>query len=317
MIPQRPATVSVIDPIGPAIETARTILFRPFDLGKWFIIGFCAWLAQLGNTGGGGGGTGGGNRGGSSSVPEQFGQAKEYVLTNLSWIIPLVIVGVAFGIILWFVFTWLSSRGQFMFLHCVAHNKAEVTNPWRKFRQHANSLFLFRIILGLICLIVIVLPLFLAIGFIITTIANSEEIVISVLIGIIAGIFILTGAIIFGLISKFTKDFIVPIMFLHTTSCMAGWREFLTILSVNKARFVLYILFQIVIGIAIGAIVWMGMCIGCCLCCVSLLLFIPYIGTVIMLPVFIFQRAYSLLYLKQYGPQFDVFYQETENLQII
>ena len=43
--------VSVIDPIGPAFEKVKTILFRPFDLGKWFIIGFCAWLARLGEGG--------------------------------------------------------------------------------------------------------------------------------------------------------------------------------------------------------------------------------------------------------------------------
>jgi ABC-type transport system involved in multi-copper enzyme maturation permease subunit len=112
-------------------------------------------------------------------------------------------------------------------------------------------------------------------------------------------------------------DFVVPIMFLRTTSCTAGWREFLTILSVNKARFTLYILFQIVIAMVIGAIVWMGFCIGCCLCCVSLLLLIPYIGTVILLPVHVFTRSYSLLYLKQFGPEFDVFSSETENLQSI
>ena len=312
MIPQRPATVSVIDPIGPAIERVRTILFSPFDLGKWFIIGFCAWLAQLGSTGGGGRGTGGGNGGGSYSVEEQLGHAKEYVLANLIWIIPLVIVCAVIGIIFWLVFKWLSSRGQFMFLHCVALNKAEVTIPWKKFQQHANSLFLFRIVLGLISFIVIALPLFLAIGFIITMIANSEDIVIIVLIGISAGIFIITGVIIFGIINQFTMDFVVPIMFLRTTSCMAGWREFKKILSVNKARFLLYILFHIVIGIAIGSIVLIGFCVTCCCCCLGL---IPYISTVILLPLFVFKRSYSLLYLRQYGLQFDVFHQETENLQ--
>ena len=38
-VPQIPH-VSVIDPISPAIERVRTVLFRPFDLGRWFIIGF-------------------------------------------------------------------------------------------------------------------------------------------------------------------------------------------------------------------------------------------------------------------------------------
>lgn len=308
--------VSVIEPISPAFEKVKTILFRPFDLGKWFTIGFCAWLAYLGSGGGGGGGSGRGGRG-YSNVHEGFGQAKEYVLANLGWIIPIASIAVILIIVLWFVFKWLSSRGRFMFLHCVAQNKAEVSTPWTKFRQHANSLFLFRIVLGLIGFVVIGLPVLLAVGCIVMMIAGDGAFAIGILGGVLIGLIILVGAIIFGLISKFTTDFVVPIMFLRTTSCVAGWREFLTILSVNKARFALYILFQIVIAMAIGSIIFMGFCIGCCLCCVSFLLLIPYIGTVILLPIHVFTRSYSLLYLGQFGPEFDVFSKETENLQSI
>ena len=47
MITERPDRVSVIDPITPAIERAKIMLFRPFELKRWFVIGFCAWLAYL------------------------------------------------------------------------------------------------------------------------------------------------------------------------------------------------------------------------------------------------------------------------------
>jgi len=310
MTPQRPPTVSIIEPIGPAFEKVKTILFSPFDLRKWFVIGFCAWLAYLGK--GGGGENGGGRGGGSSEAREAFGGAKVFVLENLAWIIPVALIGVMLIIVLWLVFTWLSSRGRFMFLHCVAENKAEVKVPWTKFQQHANSLFLFRIVLGLIGFAAIGLPFLLILGVIAMIIVGNGLTVIAVLGGVMIGLLILVISIIFALIAKFTMDFVVPIMFLRTTSCTAGWREFLTILSVNKVRFVLYILFQIVIAIVIGAIFSIGFCIGCCLCCVSLLLLIPYIGTVILLPVLVFKRAYSLLYLGQFGPEFDVFKPGTE-----
>jgi hypothetical protein len=303
--------VSVIEPIGPAFEKVKTILFSPFDLRKWFVIGFCAWLAFLGKSGGGNGG-GGGRGGRLPEAREAFGEAKGFVLENLVWIIPVALIGVMLIIVLWLVSIWLSSRGRFMFLHCVAENKAEVKVPWAKFRQHANSLFLFRIVLVLIGFAVIGLPCLLAVGLIAIMIAGSIPSVAGVLGIVMIVLMIVTISIILALISKFTMDFVVPIMSLRTTSCTAGWREFLTILSVNKARFVLYILFQIVIAIVIGAIFSIGFCIGCCLCCVSLLLLIPYIGTVILLPVLVFKRAYSLLYLGQFGPEFDVFRPETE-----
>ena len=299
--------ISVIDPIGPAIEKVKTILFRPFDLGKWFTIGFCAWLAFLGSGGGGGGGgQGGGRGGGASNVREAFGQAKEFVLENLSWIIPVAITVVVVIIVLWLVFTWLSSRGRFMFLHCVAENKAEVKNPWEKFRQHANSLFLFRIALGLINLAVMVLPVVLAI-FVVIALAGTG-VHAGLLLSLVAiGFFAFVISICFTIVYKFTTDFVVPIMFLRNTSCKAAWREFLSLLSANKGRFTLYILFQIVIAIVIGTIEMLGFCIGCCLCCVSVLLLIPYIGTVILLPLLVFKRSYSLCYFRQFGPEFDVF----------
>ncbi len=310
MTPQRPPMVSVIEPIGPAFEKVKTILFSPFELRKWFVIGFCAWLAFLGK--GGGGGSGGGRGGRPPDVHEGFGQAKVFVLENLGWIIPVALIGVMLIIVIWLVLTWLSSRGRFMFLHCVAENKAEVKVPWTKFRQHANSLFLFRIVLGLIGFAAIGLPLLLAGGLIAIMIAGNLPGVAAVLGFVIIGLIIFAISIILFLVGKFTMDFIVPIMFLRTTSCTASWREFLTILSVNKARFALYILFQIVIAIAISTIKVVGFCIGCCLCCVSLLVLIPYIGTVILLPLLVFKRAYSLLYLGQFGPELDVFSPETE-----
>jgi hypothetical protein len=47
--------ISVTEPVSPALERVKAMLFKPFDLGKWFTIGFCAWLALLGEGGSGGG----------------------------------------------------------------------------------------------------------------------------------------------------------------------------------------------------------------------------------------------------------------------
>jgi hypothetical protein len=96
---KRPQTVSVVDPITPAINRVKLMLFQPFDIGKWFIIGFCAWLAYLGSGGGNGGG-GGGPSGHGGNFPAEGGQefrqvfdeVKEFVLANLYWIIPVVIL---------------------------------------------------------------------------------------------------------------------------------------------------------------------------------------------------------------------------------
>lgn len=297
--------ISVIDPLGPAFERVKTILFKPFDLGKWFVIGFCAWLAYLGTGGGGGGG----NRA-QWHMDKDFGQAaeeaKEFVLENLFWIIPVGVMVLLVIVVLWVLFTWLSSRGRFMFLHCVAQNKAEVKVPWTKFREHAGSLFLFRIVVGLVAFVTFGLPCLMA-AFSLFAILSEPTFVWAVPGLVAAGLVFIVLAIVFWLVKRFTTDFVLPIMFLRTTRCVTAWREFLNLLSANKARFALYALFRIVIAITIGVIIALGFCIGCCLCCVSMLLLIPYIGTVVLLPVFVFERSYSLYYIRQYGPPFDVF----------
>lgn len=314
-----PSYVSVVEPLTPAIERVKTILFRPFDLGKWFVIGFCAWLAELGKPKGGGNGGGGGRGGGGSPfsfsgrpdlndiaerVKDGFETARIYVEHNMHWIIPVVIVGAVVLIIVWLLLMWLSSRGRFMFLHCVVENKGEVNVPWNKFSRHANSLFVFRIVVGLINFVAVIAAVFAGI----TLFAGAAKVGsggAAVLVVVSVFVLMIALGIVLFLIQKFTTDFVVPIMFLRTASCSAAWREFLTVLTANSGRFILYVLFQIAIWIVVMFLIVALMCVTCC--CAACILAIPYVGTVLLLPILVFHRSYSLYYLRQYGPAFDIF----------
>lgn len=294
--------VSVIDPLEPAIEKVRNILFSPFDLSRWFVIGFCAWLANMGQ-----------GCGFNFNFPfdkHQHGenlpaQIQDFVMNNLALVIIAGSVLLAAGVVVAIVLLWLSSRGKFMFLHCVAQNKAEVKIPWYNYRPQGNSLFLFQLVVGIISLICVIFCVA-AVAAVVIAIKmyGMKMIVLVPLLVFIILIFILL-IIVFSIVLNFTVDFVVPIMYLRSCTCLEGWRQFLQILSHNKGRFVLYILFQIVIGMAVGVIVLAGVCLTCC--CACCIIAIPYVGTVLLLPILIFQRAYSLMYLKQYGNQFDIF----------
>ncbi|MDE3245870.1 MAG: hypothetical protein KGN80_07250, partial [Acidobacteriota bacterium] len=141
--------ISVTTPIELAIGRTRNILFQPFSAEKWFVLGFCAFLANL--TGGGGGG---GYRG-SNFVPnspsdrQAFQQAGDWISGHLMLVAGLGVLVLALVLALVALFQWLGSRGQFMFLDGVAQNRARVTEPWRRFRERGHSLFLFRFLLGL------------------------------------------------------------------------------------------------------------------------------------------------------------------------
>src|SRR4030095_15726075 len=163
----------------------------------------------------------------------------------------LVIVCLAIGLVL----IWLNCRGKFMFLHCVVLDKAEVSEPWRKFKRAGNRLFWFRCVLGLIGFVV-VLPLLALAGIMIFAMIAHHHARAGAVLGLIGvGIALIAVGILFGLIGKFTTDVVVPIMFLRSRNCREGWVELLGLLSANVGHFVLYVLFQIVLGLAIGVMV--------------------------------------------------------------
>jgi hypothetical protein len=305
-----PREISVAEPVSLAYERVKQMLFKPFDLARWITIGFCAWLAGLGESGGGGSFNSGSNYGNNGGQPVEhfrhfYYEVRDYVALNLFWIIPVAVVLVVFSVALWLLILWLNSRGKFMFLHCVALNKAEVSEPWSRFAGAASSLFRFRIVLGLVGM-VLTLPLLAFIALTILRMVLQGEAYFAGLMtaaGLVLAL-ILVGVVL-ALIHKFMVDFVVPIMFLRGGSCLAAWREFYALLSVSAGHFALYILFQIVLSWAIGLMVLLVIIFTCCIA--GCLMLLPFLGTVVLLPVLVFKRAYPLYYLAQFGPQYDVF----------
>jgi hypothetical protein len=307
----RPREISVTEPIAPAYERMKQMLFKPFDLAKWVTIGFCAWLAGLGESGGGGSfhGGNGGSHGGNGHPAEEFRhfyqQATDYVMANLFWIVPVAIFLMLVVVAVWLLVLWLSSRGKFMFLHCVALDRAEVAEAWCKFAGAANSLFRFRIVLSLIGMVLTLPLLVLIVLAILRMVLRGEPDVAGIMMAIGLGLAFVLVAVVFAIIRKFMVDFVVPIMFLRGGNCLAAWREFGALLSANAGEFTLYILFQIVLSMAIGMIVLFAVLLTCCIA--GCLMLLPFLGTVLLLPVLVFKRAYPLYYLAQYGPEYDVF----------
>jgi len=91
--PAATRTINVVELVSPALAHVKRMLFQPFDLGKWVIIGFCAWLAYLGEAGSGsaGGNYNFGNHShhNAANFRHALDQARDYLLNNLDWIIPL------------------------------------------------------------------------------------------------------------------------------------------------------------------------------------------------------------------------------------
>jgi hypothetical protein len=198
-------------------------------------------------------------------------------------------------------------------LHCVVKNEAKIGEPWNRFSKEGNRLFVFNLVVGVISLIVFAILVSMIILCVLLIIEGGAGIAVGVIGLVPTAILGICAAIVLALVVKFTIDFVVPIMYLRLCGPVEGWRIFLRLLSVNKGKFFLYILFQIVIAIIIGFICYVLPCCLCCCggCCVMLLLSLPYVWAVALLPILVFDRSYSLYYLRQFGPEWDIFAPKT------
>ena len=185
----------------------------------------------------------------------------------------------------------------------MALDQAAVAEPWSKFAAEANSLFRFRVGLSLIGMI-LTLPL---VVFIVLTIVRmflrGEADVAGVLTAAGLVLVLLAVAIVLAVLQKFLVDFVVPIQYLRDCSCLAAWGGLYALLVSYPGQFALYLLFQIVLGMAIGTLVLLTILVTCC--CAGCLMILPFIGTVLLLPVLVFKRVYPLYYLAQF--EYDVF----------
>ena len=306
-----PVQIQFIDPVRQALTQVRRVLFEPFQLGNWFVLGFCAWLAYLGQfTGFGGGfpGNGGGKNGMNLPVksPADFVEpARSFLESNWVWLIPVLTAVVVFAVGLWLFVLWISSRGQFMFLDCVIRNRAAVVVPWKTQARSGWSLFQFRLLTVLASGIffgAVALVVFL--GF--TGLANAPELK---WVGIAALIVAAIGAIALILLAVaaavLMDDFVLPLMWLRQQGCLAAWREFLGLLGSRMGAFILYLLLRLGLGILTGILV-LAVILGTC-CIAGCLMALPYLGTVLILPILVFSRALPLYFLAQFGRDYDVF----------
>jgi DNA ligase D-like protein (predicted 3'-phosphoesterase) len=106
-------------------------------------------------------------------------------------------------------------------------------------------------------------------------------------------------------LALFLESFVVPIMYRHNLTVIPAWKAFLPWLSAETVSFVLYGLF--VLLLTVGAMLGIGV-IGFATCCVGFFfLMLPYVGTVLLLPLLVTYRYLSLEFLAQFHPSLSVF----------
>ncbi len=294
-------SVSIADAVSQAVTRTVLVTFKPFDLGKWFVLGFVAFLATLG--------LGGFNFPYSQFTWHNVPSFENNPLAPLAHpAMALVVVfaasAVVIVIVLGLLVAWIKSRAAFMFIDDVVRNSNSelVVRPWKEFRSQGNSLFGFMVIFTLVSMAIFA---FVAGGCALIALPDIQTQTPSIftLIAVLAGCLLMVPIwLVLILIYLCTFNFVVPIMYLRRQGVLAGWREFRTaIVPGHVGALVLFFLLKLALYIATGAI---AMFAGCMTCCIG---FLPYLGTVVTLPLYVFHRCYSLCFLQQFGPGYQFF----------
>src|SRR5438105_11527253 len=124
-------SIAILAPLEEAFELMQKILFQPFDLTKWLVIGFAAWLATFFS-----GGTFNFrpfNKGGWHWEGYHYGPPIEFHAPP-PWAIPLILIGSLVVLAFVIVLLWLNARGRFMFTDCIVRNRAAIVEPWLEYR---------------------------------------------------------------------------------------------------------------------------------------------------------------------------------------
>lgn len=299
-----------IEPLSAAYRRMKLALFQPFDLGKWFAVGFASWIAGWSSGGGYNYGTRfpvGGKSGKDPNIEDAFGS----FLKDLAalWANPWVRVGLVAVVILFLALVvlilWINSRGEFVFLDAVVNGRRDIAAPWRVWKTQGNSLFVFRLVFGLAVFSVFVMLS--TAGFFLGTggrIPGSFDEVpwIRVLIGIGIPWIGLTLASLYA--NLFVRHFVTPIMFRDRSTTMEAWRTFWPLLRERLGAFLVYGLFDVFVHIGLVLALIPAILLTCCV--LGCLLVIPFIGAVVWLPVSYTFRAFGPEFLAQFGSAYRV-----------
>jgi len=294
--------ISFVEPLSRAWERMRRMLFAPFELGRWLVLGFSAWLAGLARGGGGGGLVGDTSGGGDGlhDLPSKLGELAETITNHPIWML-LALVGVVVAVAVLIALLWVSSRGKLVFLDNVVHERAAIVEPWQRLGRLGDSLFWWRLGFAVIVLAIVLVVL----AAVILPVASSsvrETLSGLSIAAIVLGVVVVAMvALVAFFILLLLEGFVIPIMYRFDLSATAAWRTLLPWLRRYAGWFIAY-----TVVLLLAAIVFQVMVLILCLftCCIVLL---PYVGTVLVLPVWVLYRSYSVEFLAQFHPDFDLF----------
>jgi hypothetical protein len=261
---------------------------------------------------------------------------------NITLVVAVLVL--IFAIVL--LFSYISNVAVFAFLESVLEEKIELPECFSRNLGKGLKFFLFNITLGLLALLVFLVLLLPAAG-IYFGISGGIKYAALLIYLMMALVFFVVVIVLLAVVGGFNIDFIVPIMYKEKRGIVASWRELTNTIKKNKGQFLMYIIVRILLGLVTGVISFIVLiasiiallivaiiagfilgffgaivlspssvkdivksppiliAVGITLLVATII--ISYVTTVITLPISVFYRYFSLLFLEKIRPDMKLF----------
>lgn len=325
--------VTIGEAVSAAWKRMVQVLFRPFDLTKWITWGFCIWVISCSSGSSGGSGNFPTGKTHSSGTVHSSGAdscwAKLDQLLNgtdgsffdrmcrtfhwepatITLVLSLIAVLVLFCIAIAVVMLWLRGRFEFMWLHNTVRNCAEIKVPWREYRREGNSFFggwfLITAVLVLANLFLLGLALIPAYRWLKASAAAHEALAFQYQGLLTGGIVYILVVLAIGIYLELAGVFVPPIMYRKRCGFSEGLHLFNQLFQQAPWQLIKFMLIRLLLFFLMGLALVSAVCLTCCILAIPLI--IPFVGTVALLPLYVFDRYFSLEFLARLAPEFDLF----------
>ncbi len=307
-----------------AYNKMKHILFKPFSFEKWLILAFCVWLVNMfegyGQNFGFYNNMKADNVSNIKNVDIQteissfinnanaFTESKLGISLVTLAIISLVIITIISIVI--FILLWLKARFNFVLIDNLKYNAQKIQEPWQAYKEVGNSSFWWNVgFQAVLFAIGGILFLIFFLGFFYYTVTGSGDLNYNLIITIlIMTPFIIIFTLAYLVIIIFFYHFVIPIMYKMQIKSIPAWREFNKLFKASPASFIKYLFILFLYYLLSVLIVTLVIICTCCLlgCLFSLPVVGGYIASLVLLPIYIFFRLFSIEFLAQFGNEYDL-----------
>lgn len=310
MIPA--AEITLIPPFQRAWDHMKWILFSPFDLKKWLLLGLSCFLAEVasyssnfsGNYSGGDTGSTGGGGNIWEGLQSMFG---EWAALAMGLGIVLIIAFVCLILVIGLALIWVSCHGTFVFIDNVVQNRTEIVASWKKYSPQAWQLFWFYLVTGLALFLAIFVWVFVAVFLMKSGVSGwdmENPVGLAVVILPVVAVMILWMLGWFGV-----EAMVIPRMYGQQCGVIRGCLDAWNLFCEHPFSWLKFLAFMVLVWIGIIVAILLTCLLTCCLA------ILPYIHHVICLPIYVFIQAYYLTFLAQFGNGWNVFPETPPEIQ--